>query len=86
MKKVRKIEPNLKIIKPKLQVAAYARVSTDNDEQLVSLEAQKTHYESFIKSNPDWEFAGIYYDEGVTGTNKENRSELQRLIEDCENK
>jgi site-specific DNA recombinase len=86
LKKVRKIEPNSKIIKPKLQVAAYARVSTDNDEQLVSLEAQKTHYESFIKSNPDWEFAGIYYDEGVTGTNKENRSELQRLIEDCENR
>jgi site-specific DNA recombinase len=85
LKKVRKIEPNSKMVKPKLRVAAYARVSTDNDEQLISLEAQKTHYESTIKSNPDWEFAGIYFDEGVTGTNKENRSELLRLITDCEN-
>ena len=85
MRKVRKIEPSAKLVKPKLRVAAYARVSTDNDEQLISLEAQKTHYESIIKSNPDWEFAGIYFDEGITGTKKENRSELLRLIEDCEN-
>lgn len=70
MRKVRKIEPSAKLVKPKLRVAAYARVSTDNDEQLISLEAQKTHYESIIKSNPDWEFAGIYFDEGITGTKK----------------
>ena len=71
---------------PKLRVAAYARVSTDSTEQLISLEAQKTHYESYIKANPDWEFVGIYYDEGISGTKKENRTELLRLISDCENK
>ncbi len=68
----------------KLRVAAYARVSTDNNDQLVSLETQKSHYESYIKANPAWEFAGLYYDEGITGTKKEKRSELLRMIADCE--
>lgn len=68
----------------KLRVAAYARVSTDSDNQLVSLETQKNHYESYIKANPAWEFAGLYYDEGITGTKKEKRSELLRMIADCE--
>ena len=70
----------------KLRVAAYCRVSTDSDEQLESLEAQKQHYESYIKSNPEWEFIGIYYDEGITGTKKEKRAELLRLMADCEQK
>lgn len=70
---------------PKLRVAAYCRVSTASDDQLVSLEAQKTHYESYIKANPEWEFAGVYYDKGVTGTKTEGRDELLRLISDCEN-
>jgi site-specific DNA recombinase len=73
------------LLKPKLRVAAYCRVSTGSDEQLISLKAQKMHYESYIKSNPDWEFAGLYYDEGVTGTKKEKRGELLRMIRDCEN-
>lgn len=88
MRKVTKISSDMAFaaMKPKLRVAAYARVSTDSDEQLVSLETQKTHYESYIKANPEWEFAGIYYDEGITGTKKEKRTELLRLISDCENK
>lgn len=57
---VRKIEPNKIIVKPKLRVAAYVRVSTDKEEQQDSLENQKAHYESVIKSNTDWDFAGIY--------------------------
>jgi site-specific DNA recombinase len=73
-------------IKPKLRVAAYCRVSTDSDEQLLSLEAQKSHYKAYIKANPEWEYAGLYYDEGVSGTNKEKRSELQKMIKDCENR
>jgi len=72
--------------RPKLRVAAYCRVSTDSDEQLVSLETQMKHYESYIKAKPDWEFAGLYYDEGITGTKKEKRPELLRMISDCENK
>lgn len=70
--------------KKKTRVAAYCRVSTDSDEQLISLEAQKSHYESYIRSNDDWEYAGIYYDEGITGTKKELRSGLLAMMADCE--
>ena len=86
MKRITKIEQdNANALMPKLRVAAYCRVSTASDDQLVSLEAQKTHYESYIKANPEWEFAGVYYDKGVTGTKTEGRNELLRLISDCEN-
>ena len=67
---------------PKLRVAAYARVSTGSEDQLVSLETQKSHYESTIKANPAWEFAGIYFDEGITGTKKEKRPVLLQMIKD----
>jgi site-specific DNA recombinase len=88
VRKVTKIVGNNALItmQPKLRVAAYCRVSTDSDEQLVSLEAQRTHYEAYIKANPNWEFSGIYYDEGISGTKKEKRTELLRLLADCENK
>lgn len=88
MKKITKIAENTTDFteRPKLRVAAYCRVSTDNDDQLVSLDTQIKHYESYIKSNPEWEFAGLYYDEGITGTKKEKRLELLRMITDCENK
>jgi site-specific DNA recombinase len=88
VRKVTRIDGNnaLQAFKPKVRVAAYCRVSTDSDEQMASLEAQKDHYESYIKANPDWEFAGIYYDEGISGTKKENRTGLLRLLEDCEKK
>ena len=84
MKRITKIDKADTLIRKKLRVAAYCRVSTASDEQLVSLEAQKTHYESFIKRNPEWEFAGVYYDEGITGTRKEKRAQLLRLIAVCE--
>ena len=75
MKKVTKIVQNTGGFteRSKLRVAAYCRVSTDTDEQLVSLETQMKHYESYIKSNSDWEFAGIYYYESITGTKKGKR-------------
>ena len=65
------------------RVAAYARVSTDSSEQLNSLEAQKDYYEKKIKEDPSWVFAGIYVDEGITGTSYHHRAEFQRMIEDC---
>lgn len=68
----------------KIRVAAYARVSTDTDEQLVSLAAQKDHYETYIRQNPKWEYAGLYYDEGVSGTKKDKRDGLLRMLADCE--
>lgn len=87
MKKITKIEENKRSSNsPKLRVAAYCRVSTDRDEQLVSLQAQKDHYETYIKANPEWEYAGLYYDEGISGTKKGKRLELLRMITDCENK
>lgn len=46
--------------RPKLRVAAYCRVSTDSDEQATSYETQVEHYTSYIKKNPEWEFAGIF--------------------------
>jgi site-specific DNA recombinase len=88
MRRVTKINPNEANLttKPRLRVAAYCRVSTDSEEQLASLETQKSHYEAYIKANPEWVFAGIYYDEGITGTKKAKRAELQRLLSDCENR
>ncbi len=70
--------------KPKLRVAAYCRVSTDSDEQATSYEAQVEHYTDYIKKNPEWEFAGIYADDGISGTNTKNREEFNRMISDCE--
>ncbi len=68
----------------KLRVAAYARVSTSDEDQLQSLEAQKEHYENLIKRNPQWDFAGLYYDEGISGTKMEKREDLLRMLSDCE--
>lgn len=70
--------------KPKLRVAAYCRVSTYSDEQATSYEAQVEHYTEFIQKNPEWEFADIYADDGISGTNTKNRDEFNRMIEDCE--
>lgn len=67
----------------KLRVAAYCRVSTDSDEQATSYEAQVTHYKEYISQNPAWEFAGIYADDGISGTRVKKREEFQRMIDDC---
>ena len=67
----------------KSRVAAYCRVSTDRDAQIISLNNQRTHYEAIISARLDWECAGIYCDEGLSGTNKDTRPELMRLMNDC---
>ena len=85
MKKITKIEPSsARPTAAKTRVAAYCRVSTGMDDQLVSLETQKNHYKELIGSNPEWVYAGLYYDEGISGTSKEKRPALQRMIADCE--
>lgn len=66
--------------KPKQKVAAYVRVSTSNDEQLISLEAQKKHYKTIIERNSEGQLVGIYCDEGITGSKKDRRPELIRLV------
>jgi len=83
MKRITKIENRPGRVR-KLKVAAYCRVSTGRDEQLISLEAQKQHYEEYIRAHSDWEYAGLYYDEGITGTRKDKRPALQQMIADCE--
>lgn len=85
MKRITKIEENERVgTAKKIRVAAYCRVSTASDEQLISLEAQKAHYETYIKANTEWEFAGLYYDEGVSGTKTAKREGLLSMLKDCE--
>ncbi len=69
--------------KRKLRVAAYCRVSTDTEEQASSYEVQIEHYTGFIKSNAEWELAGIFADDGISGTNTKKREEFNRMIEEC---
>ncbi len=69
----------------KTRVCAYCRVSSTHKEQENSFGAQVRHYKKYIKSNDQWELAGIYADEGISGTKKEIRPEFMRLINDCEN-
>lgn len=74
----------VKSIKPrKKRMAAYCRVSTDQLEQLSSYEAQVNYYTNFITNHPDYEMAGIYADEGISGTNTKKREQFNKMIEDC---
>ena len=66
-----------------LKVAAYVRVSTENDEQTSSYELQVNDFTERIKANPNWEFAGIYSDEGISGTNLTHRKGMLQMIEDA---
>lgn len=85
MKKITKMGiSETPVQKKKLKVAAYCRVSTGSNEQLESLDVQKDYYNRFIKSNSEWEYAGIYYDEGISGTKKVHRDGLLTLMADCE--
>jgi site-specific DNA recombinase len=67
----------------KKRVAAYCRVSTDQEEQLSSYEAQVNYYTTYIQKHPDYECAGIYADEGISGTNTKKREQFNKMIEDC---
>jgi len=67
----------------KLRVAAYCRVSTETEEQNSSYEVQVAHYTDFIKKNAEWEFAGIFADDGISGTNTKKREEFNRMIDEC---
>ena len=69
--------------KPQQVVAAYARVSTEKEEQEDSFERQVQHYTSLITSKSDWIFGGIYADPGITGTRAEKRPDFMRMIQDC---
>lgn len=67
----------------RIRVAAYCRVSTDDDEQLGSFESQKNYYEDKIRANKEWVNAGIYADEAITGTKVDARVGFQEMIQKC---
>ena len=67
----------------KRKVAAYARVSTDNEDQKTSYAAQVDYYTNYIRSRSDWAFAGMYSDEGVTGTSMKKREGFTRMVQDA---
>lgn len=67
----------------KLQVAAYARVSTEREEQEDSFERQVEHYKQMIEAKREWDYAGIYADPGISGTRAEKRPDFLRMIDDC---
>lgn len=75
------IQGNTKSASQKLRVAAYARVSTEQDEQESSYEAQVDFYTRCIGNNPDWEFVKVFADRGITGTNTKNREEFNQMVE-----
>lgn len=69
----------------KKRVAAYARVSTLQEEQVSSYEAQVDYYKKYIEERPEWEYVGIYTDKGITGTNRKYRTGFNQMIDDALN-
>lgn len=84
MAKITRIEPTVAELKPRKKVAAYARVSMESDRLNHSLSAQVSYYSNLIQKNPEWEFAGIFADSGISGTGIAKRTEFQRMLADCE--
>ena len=80
---VQRFSPQRAAVSAKKRVAAYARVSTDEEEQLTSYEAQVDYYTRYIQANPEWEFIEVYADEGISGTNTKKRRNFNRMIEDA---
>ena len=84
MRKISKIEPKLPVIQARKKVAAYARVSRDTERLMHSVSAQVSYYSTLIQKNPEWEYAGVYADMGISGTDTSKRGEFLRMLADCE--
>ena len=84
MRTIRKIERRIPNLKQRKKVAAYARVSMESERMHHSLSAQVSYYSSLIQKNPDWEYAGVYADYGISGTGMKKRQEFLRMLEDAE--
>ena len=84
MKTVKKIEVTRPVLPTRKRVAAYARVSMESDRMMHSLSTQVSYYNELIQSNPEWEFAGVYADNFISGTSTDKRTEFQRMMADCE--
>ena len=68
----------------KLRVAAYCRVSTDQEDQMHSFEAQVEYYTKYIGEHENYQLAGIYADGGISGTSTKKREQFRKMISDCE--
>ena len=84
MKKITEIKKIKPVLPERKKVAAYCRVSMETERLHHSLSAQVSRYSELIQSNPQWEFAGIYADEGISGTKAGSRPEFMRMVADCE--
>ncbi len=84
MREVTKVMPLIPELERKKRVAAYARVSLDSERLMHSLSAQVSYYSDYIQKNPHWIYAGVYADEGISGTQTQKRDEFKRLMKDCE--
>ena len=84
MRKISRIEPKLPVIQARKKVAAYARVSRDTERLMHSVSAQVSYYSALIQKNPEWEYAGVYADMGISGTDTSRRGEFIRMLADCE--
>lgn len=84
MRKISTLKSEFPLPPKRKRVAAYARVSVNTERLLNSISAQVSYYSTLIQSNPEWEYAGVYADCGVSGTSIEHRTEFQRLLADCE--
>ena len=71
------------ILAPNRRVAGYARVSTDREDQYTSYEAQVDYYTNLIKNKAEWDFAGIYTDEGISGTSTAHREGFRSMVSDA---
>ena len=78
-------DTSIKLSDKMLKVAAYCRVSTDEEEQDSSYEAQVEYYTNKIQDNPNWKFAGIYADDGKSGTNTKKRADFKTMVKDALN-
>ena len=84
MRKIIKIEPTEPVLPRRKRVAAYARVSMECERLMHSMSAQISYYSELIQKNPEWEYAGVYADNFISGTETKKRQEFQRMISDCE--
>ena len=80
MNKYERMNQEYQIRNPKKRVAAYCRVSTDNEDQADSFESQQRYFRRYIEHNPDWELYEIFADEGISGTTTKKRKEFNRMI------
>lgn len=85
MAKITRVEQAVPIIKIKKKVAAYARISMESERMNHSLSAQISYYSSLIQKNPVWQYAGVFADDGISGTGISKRDEFKRMIKAADN-